>query len=279
MSDRVVTSITNGVADVRLNRPDKRNALDPAMFTALIETVEALKQTAGLRAVVVSGEGESFCAGLDFASFQAMAGEPGPDNDDRATKDSADPGVIGETRGRITHGAQQACWGWQELEVPVIMAVHGHALGGGLQLCLGGDLRIVHPDATLSVLEIRWGLIPDMTATVLLPPLVGPDVAKRMAWTGEMVSGTDAVTMGLATQLADDPHATAHELAATIAAQSPHAIRAAKSLFNNAVPIDVAAAFKAERDAMASLIGSPNQIEAVGAFFAKRPSNFNDVDG
>ena len=273
MSDRVTISIHDGIANVKLTRADKRNALDPAMFSALIETIETLKQTAGLRAVVVSGEGESFCAGLDFASFQAMAGE------DTGTNADADPGVIGDTRGRITHGAQQSCWGWQELEVPVIMAVHGHALGGGLQLCLGGDIRIVHPDATLSVLEIRWGLIPDMTATVLLPPLVGPDVAKRLAWTGEMVSGTDAVSMGLATQLADDPRAAALELAGHIAAQSPHAIRAGKKLFNEVGGLDVAAAFKAERQAMASLIGSPNQVEAVGAFFAKKAPNFNDIEG
>ncbi len=274
MNDRVTVTTTDGVADVRLNRADKRNALDPAMFAALIETSASLATDAALRAVVVSGEGESFCAGLDFASFQAMAGDDGGIGADDGAE-QVDAGLIGRVDGRITHGAQQSVWGWRELGVPVIMAVHGHALGGGLQLALGGDLRIVHPDAQMSVLEIRWGLIPDMCATVLLPPLVGPDKAKELYWTGAMVNGREAVEMGLATRLSDDPRASALALAHDIAARSPEAIRRGKSLIDEVDGLSVAEAFASERAHMGALIGSPHQVEAVSAYFEKRAPVFD----
>ena len=171
--------------------------------------------------VVLSGEGRGFCAGLDFGSFQAMAGgAPAPAAPSRPA-DGGGLGAIGDTGGRITHLGQQAAWVWQELEVPVIAAVHGAALGGGLQIALGADLRIVAPDAKLSVLEARWGLIPDMTGTVMLPRLVGLDVAKELTLTGRMVSGEEAVQLGLATSVADDPRAAAFELAADLVDEEP----------------------------------------------------------
>jgi enoyl-CoA hydratase/carnithine racemase len=268
MSDRIQVTVSEGVADVRLNRPDKMNALDPAMFAALIDTADALAADPSLRCVVLSGEGRAFCAGLDFSGFQGMASGSGPGGDraDRATRS------IGEVEeGRITHGGQQAVYGWTSLPVPVIAAVHGHALGGGCQLALGADLRIVAPDAKLSVLEIRWGLIPDMTGTQALINLVGLDVAKELTFTGRMVSGTEAVELGLATRLADDPLAAALELAADIAGRSPDAIRAVKRLFNEAAKVSVAEGFARERAEIAALIGSPNQVEQVTAFFEKRP--------
>ena len=171
MSDRVSISIDNGIADVRLNRPDKLNALDQAMFQGIVEAGEGLKADPAVRVVVLSGEGKGFCAGLDFGSFQAMAGSEAPAR--AAAPPDESLGAIGDTDGRITHLGQQAAWVWQELAVPVIAAVHGVALGGGLQIALGADIRIVAPDARLSVLEARWGLIPDMTGTVILPQLVG----------------------------------------------------------------------------------------------------------
>ncbi len=272
MSDRISLTVHDGVADIRLNRPDKLNALDQAMFTAIVEAGEALKGDRSIRAVVLSGEGRGFCAGLDFSSFQAMAGDasaPPAGESGRAL------GSIADTGGRITHLAQQSAWVWQELDVPVIAAIHGPALGGGLQIALGADLRIVAPDAKLSVLESQWGLIPDMTGTVMLPKLVGLDVAKDLTFTGRMVSGTEAVALGLATRLADDPRAAALELAADLATKSPDALREGKRLLNLSGTRPLAEQLLDERVTMGSLIGSPNQVEATMAFFEKRPPAFS----
>ena len=214
MSDRVLISITDGVADVVFNRADKRNALDNAMFTAIAEAGEQLKSESGLRAVVLSGDGASFCAGLDFSSFQAMAG--GRWRRQRRGERRRQPGSRCDD-GRITHLGQQVCWVWQELEVPVIAAVHGHALGGGLQIALGADIRIVHPDTKMSVREVYWGLVPDMTGTFILSKLVRPDIAKELTFTARVFSGTEAAEMGLVTKLSDDPKDDAMAILKTLA--------------------------------------------------------------
>jgi enoyl-CoA hydratase/carnithine racemase len=169
---------------------------------------------------------------------------------------------------------QRAAYVWAELPVPVIAAVTGNALGGGLQIALGADIRIVAPDARLSVLEIKWGLIPDMTGSQLLPELVGRDVAKELTFTGRVVSGTEAVALGLATRTDPDPRSAAFELARGIAARSPHAIRAAKRLLDQAGRTDLTAGFAAEQTEIRALIGSPNQVEAVAAEFGQRPPQF-----
>jgi enoyl-CoA hydratase/carnithine racemase len=267
MSDRVLLEIHDGIADVRLNRPDKINALDPAMFAAIVDAGESLKGDTSVRVVVLSGEGRGFCAGLDFSSFQSMAG------DDSAGAD-ANMGSVGRTDGRITHLGQQCAWVWQELEVPVIAAVHGPCLGGGIQIAMGADLRIVAPDAKLSVLESRWGLIPDMTGTVMLRKLVGLETAKDLTFTGRMVSGEEAVRIGLASRLADDPHAAALELAADLLAKSPDALRQAKRLLNLSGTRPVEEQLADERESIASLIGTPNQVESTMAYFEKRPPKF-----
>ncbi len=297
MSDRIQVTTEGGVADVRLNRPEKMNALDPAMFAALVETADALAADPSLRCVVLSGEGRAFCAGLDFSSFQGMADEAdgdGPlgdgaaadadgaiDGDDFGAGSGATPSspvrsLAEADEGRITHRGQQAVYGWTTLPVPVIAAVHGHALGGGIQLALGADIRIVHPEAKMSVLEIRWGLIPDMTGTQTLIDLVGLDVAKELTFTGRTVSGTEAVELGLGTHLSDDPRTHALEMAHEIAGKSPDAVRAAKRLFNQAPKVSLADGFAAERSEISELIGSANQVEQVTAFFEKRRPNFAD---
>ncbi len=270
MTERVIVELSNGVADVRLNRPDKRNALDREMFVALVDTADRLAKDPTVRCVVLSGEGESFCAGLDFSSFQGMAEVP---EDGEPVVDLA-----ATQEGRITHFAQQACYGWTELPVPVIAALTGHALGGGIQLALACDLRIVAPGTKMSVLEIRWGLIPDMTGTQSLINLVGLDVAKELTFTGRMVEAEEAVGLGLATRLADDPREAALVMAAEIASKSPHAIRAAKRLFNQAAKLSVADGFAAERAEIGQLIGSPNQVESIMAFFEKRDADYTDVE-
>jgi enoyl-CoA hydratase/carnithine racemase len=269
MSDRVTVSVgDDGVADVRLNRPDKRNALDGAMFSALAGAGEGLKSEPAVRAVVLSGEGASFCAGLDFAAFQTLAsGGDGGGGD-------GNPG--GLTPGGVTHLGQQVCWVWQELEVPVIAAVHGHALGGGLQIALGADIRIVHPETQLSVREVHWGLIPDMTGTLFLSRLVGPDVAKELTFTARIFSGREAAELGLATRLSEDPRGDAFALAREIAGRSPEAVRGAKALFNRLANAGFADQFAEERRVIGGLIGRPNQVESVMANFEKRPPVFTD---
>jgi enoyl-CoA hydratase/carnithine racemase len=269
MDDRVTLSVDDrGIADVRLNRPDKRNALDGAMFRALRDAGERLKTEPAVRVVVLSGVGESFCAGLDFTSFQSMTGE----GDQPVADDN--PGA--PTPGGITHLGQQVCWVWQELPMPVLAAVHGHALGGGLQIALGADVRFVHPDTKLSVREVHWGLIPDMTGTLFLSRLVGADVAKELTFTARMVSGREAGELGLATHVTETPYDDAMALAGEISGRSPDAVRGAKALFNRLANADAAEQFAEERRVIGSLIGTPNQVEAIMANFENRPPKFTD---
>ena len=265
--DRVTISIEDGIADVRMNRADKRNALDNAMFTSLAAVGDYLKTLSELRAVVLSGDGASFCAGLDFGSFQAMAqGSSGQGG-------SVNAGAMSD--GRITHLAQQVCWVWQEVPVPVIAAVHGHALGGGMQIALGADIRIVHPDTQLSVREVHWGLIPDMTGTLMLSRLVRPDIVKDLVFSARVFSGAEGFELGVVTRLSKTPQADAMDLAQEIAGRSPDAVRGAKKLINLMANDGAAQQFAAEREVIGKLIGGANQVEAVMSHFEKRPPKFN----
>lgn len=263
MSDRVLLTIDNGVATARLNRPDKLNGLDLEMFEALIETGKTIAADNSIRAVVLHGEGKAFCAGLDFMSFMG-----GPEIGGRLL-DRGD-----ESPANV---AQRAAWVWQEVPVPVIAAVHGVAFGGGLQIALGADIRIVAPDAKMSVMEIKWGLVPDMSITQTLLRQVPLDLAKELTFTGRVLSGVEAVELGVATKLADDPLRAALDMAKQIASKSPHAIRAGKALFNEAVELSRADALRLETDLQRELLGSPNQMEAVQANMAKRDPDFADV--
>ena len=271
VENRVTIEVVDGVADVRMNRADKRNALDNAMFTSLAAAGEYLKTQSEIRAVVLSGDGASFCAGLDFGSFQAMA--EGPKTDSSVKNESGmNAGAMSE--GRITHLAQQVCWVWQEVPVPVIAAVHGHALGGGMQIALGADIRFVHPDTQLSVREVHWGLIPDMTGTLMLSRLVRPDIAKELVFTAKVISGREGFEIGLATHLSDDPRSDAMVLAREIAGRSPDAVRGAKKLLNLQANDGAAQQFAHEREVIGRLIGQANQVEAVMSHFEKRPPNY-----
>jgi enoyl-CoA hydratase/carnithine racemase len=264
MSDRVRFTITDGVADVRLNRPEKRNAIDLAMLDALISTGEALAADGSVLAVVLSGEGRSFCAGLDLGAFGSDGGKNGTLGDGFAAR------ALSRRDGRMVSVAQESVAVWSALPVPVIAAVHGHALGGGLQLALAADIRFVAPDAQFSVLEIRWGLVPDMTGSQVLPDLVGRDVAKELTFTGRMVTGDEAVRIGLATRLCDSPLDDALALARQITEKSPSAIRAAKELLDMAGRVPMEEGLLAEQAAQARMIGSADQMEAITAFFEGR---------
>jgi enoyl-CoA hydratase/carnithine racemase len=264
MSDRVQLTIDNAVATVRLSRPEKRNALDPDMFDGLIDTGKRIIADNSVRAVVLHGEGKAFCAGLDFGSF---LGSP-----DLMQK------LLARGEESPANMAQRAAWVWQEVKVPVIAAVHGFAFGGGLQIALGADMRYVTADAEFSVMEIKWGLIPDMSITQTLLELVPLDVAKELTFTGRKLSGTEAVALGLATKVCADPLAEALETAKLIATKSPHAIRAGKALLRDAPGMSRADALKLETALQVTLLGSPNQTEAVQANMMKRAPSFKDPE-
>ena len=262
MTERVIVSVDGGVAHVRMNRPDKRNGLDLPMCEGLVAAGERLMADATVRAVVLSGEGRAFCAGLDVAAFFSMGAEAGQRLLDRA--------------GGVANVAQRCAWIWQEVPVPVIAAVHGACFGGGLQIALGADIRIAAPDARLSVMEVRWGLIPDMAITQSLPRLVNIDVAKELTFTGRRVSGAEALALGLVTRLAGDPLAAARQLAAEIASKSPDAIRAGKRLLDESWTAPAADALLLETELQKALIGSPNQLAAMTAGVTKEPAVFQD---
>ena len=226
MKDRVSIDLKDGVADVRLIRADKMNALDPAMFEGIIEAGAKLNEMKGVRCVVLSGEGKAFCAGLDVASFAAMK--------DRS-KDK-DPGGVPGARDLTarTHGIanrpQQCAWVWRTLPMPVIAAVHGVAFGGGFQIALGADIRYATADTRFSVMEIKWGLVPDLAGTQLMRHLAREDLVRELTYTGRVFNGSEAQQYGFVTRVVADPRATAIETAREIANKSPEAVRAAKRL-------------------------------------------------
>ena len=261
-----ITLREHGVADVALTRGDKMNALDPAMFSALLEAIEQLQATPALRAVVLHGEGRAFCAGLDMASFAALgAGSPMQ--------------TLGTRTHGIANGPQQIALGWRTLAVPVIAAVQGAAYGGGLQLALGADIRLLAPDAQMSVMEIKWGLVPDMAGMVLMRSLLRDDVLRELCYTGRVLGADEAVALGLATRVVTDPLAEAHALARAIAARSPDAVRAGKRLLNQAagtLDASAAALLQAESDEQTAVMAGANQREAVRANLEKRAPHFQD---
>ena len=272
MEDRIRVTIENGVADVQLIRSDKMNALDDAMFAALVQTGERLKTEKGVRAIVLSGEGRAFCAGLDMGNFGKMA------SGERSGGQSS-TGESLVTANRTPGGsnrAQHAVMVWREQAVPVIAAIHGVAFGGGFQLALGADIRFVTADTRMSVMEIKWGLVPDMAGLVLMKRLVRDDVARELTYTGRQFTGEEALKIGFATRVCADPRAEALALAADIAGKNPHAIRAAKRLLDLAPDADQATILKEESREQTALIGSPNQVEAVMSNMQKRAAVYAD---
>jgi enoyl-CoA hydratase/carnithine racemase len=266
MTDRVTVTLDEaGVADVRLARADKMNALDEAMFDALIQAGERLKGEPGLRAVVLSGEGKAFCAGLDMGNF-ARTAEAG-----RETR--AEGRLIARTNG-IANRPQYAAWVWREVPVPVIAAVHGVAFGGGFQIMLGADLRYAAPETKFSVMEIKWGLVPDMGGTMLMRHLMRDDVIRELTYTGRIFTAEEGVALGVVTRLCADPRAEALATARDIAGKNPEAVRAAKRLLNAAPLSPEAEGLIAESREQTAIAGRPNQVEAVMAQLQKRAPRF-----
>jgi len=267
MNDRIsITMLEDGIADVRMTRVEKMNALDATQWTALVEAVETLKAMDGLRVVVLSGEGRAFCAGLDLASMQS----------DRTTGASSAGGSLAERTHGIANNAQYAAWGWRELPVPVIAAVHGVAFGAGSQIMAAADIRIVHPATRIAIMEMKWGLVPDVAGMPLWRTQVKDDVLREMIYTNREFTGVEAKDMGFATHVSDDPHAKAMELARVIANKNPHAIRGAKRLCNMMAAATDAELLQAESDEQIKVIRKPNQMEAVMAEMEKRKPKFAD---
>lgn len=259
MSDRVALTIEGHIAHVRLNRADKINALDGAMFNAIVDVIDQLGGATDARVVVVSGEGRGFCAGLDLSSFQ---GGDGPTTD-----------LIPRTRGLANH-PQQVAWGWRTLPQPVIAAVHGVAIGGGLNIMSGADIRIIHPATRCAVMEMRWGLVPDMAGYPLWRGNVRDDVLRKLVYTNAEFSGAEACALGFATETADDPLARAMALAEEIVGKNPDAIVAAKRLSNLLADATDAEVLMAESEEQTKIIGQANQIEAVMAQMEGREPRF-----
>lgn len=253
----------DGVAQVRLTRGDKMNALDPEMFERIIEAGSVLEAAEGVRAVVLSGEGRSFCAGLDTSSFGR---EPNAD----------EPDLTERTYGN-SNKFQQVAMQWRKLPVPVIAAVHGVCFGGGMQIASGADIRIVHPEARMAIMELKWGLVPDMGGYALWRGLVRDDVLRELIYTNREFSGVEAEKLGLATYLDHDPLGRATAIATEIANRNPHAIRAAKRLQAAMQDGDTNAILLEESVEQLAIMRTKNQMEAVMAGMQKRAPKFEDV--
>lgn len=261
--DRVTLTLgDDGVAQVRLNRPDKLNALDPAMFDAIVAVGDELRTLKGLRAVVLAGEGRAFCAGLDLSSFAAGGTDP-----TRALTE--------RTHGNANR-PQEAAMTWRKCPVPVIAAIHGVCFGGGLQIASGADIRVVQPDTRMAIMEMRWGLVPDMGGYALWRSLVRGDSLRELVYSNREFSGTEALALGLATVVESDPLARAQAIAAEIATRNPEAVRAAKRLFDVMDDGSTDAILIAESHAQDGVIRKPNQVEAVMAGMQKRRPKFSD---
>lgn len=250
-TEHLTCTVADGIAHVRLARPEKLNALTLAMLDGLVVTAQRLRRDRSVRAVLLSGEGEAFCAGLDLGG---------------ALRDPV--GIAGRFLPRPWRGTntfQEACWAWRRLPVPVVAVVHGHCLGAGLQLALGADLRVSTPDAVWSVREVRWGLVPDMGGVRSLVELVGLDVAKELTLTARSVGGTEAADLGLVTRVADDPHAAATGLVAQMVGHDRRALGRAKHLLDGAVGARARTVFARERRAQLGLLARMDRSGVPGA--------------
>ncbi len=262
MSEVLTYTVEDGIAQVILNRPGKYNALSTQLFEALANTGEAIKKDNSVRVVVLSGSGGNFCAGLDMENFTSGV-----------LNDSLQPRSHG-----LTNLFQHVAWVWHEIEVPVIAAIQGVCLGGGLQIVSGADMRYVHPESKLSIREIHWGLVPDMAGTQLWGHFVREDILRELTYTGRMFSGEEAGQFGFATRLCENPLEEALATAKEIAGKNPHAIRGCKRLINNQLSLSAEDGLLQESVEQDELIGSPNQLEAIMANFEKRSPNFADPD-
>lgn len=263
MNDRVSITIDKHLAHVMLDRAAKFNALDRKMFAALGAAADEIAAADAIRAVVLHGAGDNFCAGIDTGMFS--------DPDARI-----DASLMEPVEPSAANLFQRAAYAWRELPMPVICALRGITYGGGLQIALGADLRIASPDTRFSIMETKWGLIPDMALSTTLRGIVAVDRVKELAWSARVFGAEEALDLGLITAIDDDPLAAATVLAKDYASKSPAAIRGIKQLVNEAWQLSEAEALAIEARLQLGVIGSPNQLEAVMANLQKREPDFKD---
>ncbi|MDE9451866.1 crotonase/enoyl-CoA hydratase family protein [Aliiroseovarius sp. Z3] len=264
MSDRVRITEENQVATVTLTRADKRNALDLEMIRAIVDAGETLAARKDIRAVVLAGDGPAFSAGLDLAAMPEIA------------QFAMQGGVFLERTHGNSNLFQAASMVWVEMPQPVIAAVHGYAFGGAFQIMLGADMRIAAPETRFSIMEGRWGIIPDMGGMVLMRRLARGDVIRKLTYSAEQFEADEALDWGFVTEISETPLTRAQALANEIAQKSPDAIRAAKALIRDTELLGVKDTLIAESRAQEGLMGKPNQMEAVVAGIQKRTPNFTD---
>lgn len=265
MTERVTVAIDEHIAEVTLNRPDKHNAIDLEMFEALIRAGESLAGDASLRAVVLHGAGDNFCSGIDLSVFRGSG------------LDALDKAAFEPRNGSPANFFQSAAYVWRALPVPVIAAIRGVAFGGGLQIALGADIRYARPDARFSIMEIKWGIIPDMAITATLADVMPADRVKELAFSGRIIDATEAAKAGLITSIREDPLQAARELADEIAGKSPDAIRAVKRLVNSSWHDAVETSLRREAELQLEVLATRNHTEAVMANLEKRPPKFEDA--
>lgn len=264
MAEVLQVSIDSHVADVALNRPEKHNALNLELFEALADAGREIAANSSVRAVVLHGNGDSFCAGIDTSVFGASLA----DSFQEMMQPQADSPA---------NFFQRPAYVWREVPVPVVCAIHGNVFGGGLQIALGADLRYARPDARLSIMEVRWGLIPDLAITTTARNIVAADRLKELAFSGRIISGEEALGVGLVTALHPDPYAAAMLTATEVAGQSPDAVRGMKKLFNEGLDVPDGEALALEARIQSGIMGRPNQREAVRANVEKRKPDFKDL--
>ncbi|WP_120501187.1 crotonase/enoyl-CoA hydratase family protein [Roseovarius sp. EL26] len=263
MTDTVRLERNNHIAEVSLNRPEKHNAVDLSVFDGLARIGEALRKDPSVRAIILTGAGDNFCSGIDTSLF---AGALSP-------KD-INARILDVPEGEVANAFQKPAYVWQEIDVPVIAALRGATFGAGAQIALGADIRLAAPNTRLSVMEIKWGIIPDMSITRTLPRLVRSDIAKELIFTGRIVEATEAAEIGLVTRVTDDPLAKARTIAEQICSKNPDAIRRGKRLMNDSWTAQAVETLRLEAELQTELLGSPNQMEAIFANLQKRAPNF-----
>ncbi|GGE59858.1 crotonase/enoyl-CoA hydratase family protein [Actibacterium pelagium] len=260
MAEILTLNVENHVAAVTLNRPDKKNALNFDLLDALVETAQTLQNNREVRAVVLSGSDDTFSAGIDLNLLKSIL----PKMAEIKEK------MLNPPEGETANLFQKPITIWSELKVPVIAAIYGVCFGAGMQLALGADFRIASPTARLSIMEAKWGLIPDMGITQSLPHLLRADVAKELIMTGRVLSAPEAADLGLITRIADAPLEEAHRLASELATRSPDAVQASKALVDGAWQADAKTGLKLEAELQADIMGAPNQVETVMAVMQGR---------
>ncbi|MDR6264820.1 crotonase/enoyl-CoA hydratase family protein [Roseobacter sp. N2S] len=259
MYERLTIEIKDHVAEVMLNRPEKKNALDTQFFDELAAAGESLKGNKDVRAVVIYGAGGCFCAGIDTSALMEFA----------ATIDQVRAMLATPPENGRGNRFQRPTVVWQELQVPVIAAIEGVAFGGGIQLALAADFRFMAPSAKMSIMEAKWGIIPDMGITQSLPQLMRADQAKELIMTGRVVEADEALSLGLTTWISDDPITAARAMAANLAARSPEAVQGSKALVDQVWPAG-SEGLALEGKLQSKIIGYPNQMETVTAQMQKR---------